>query len=216
MSFAARNNQRLFYYSNVTGVNMIRNYLKRHITSRHAHAAPGFTLTELVVAISIIAVLAVVAAPAIMGWLPNYRLKRASSDLYSNIGLARMRAIRSGGDCAVVFNPGAGTYRIDNGGPDRDFSTAGDNVVERTITYADYGSGVGYGSGNAGAFNWAGDAIPGDNVSHAGDQIVFNSRGMSGAGTIYLDNQEHTRCYATTTILSGSVRLRKWNAGIWD
>ncbi|MCD6561283.1 MAG: GspH/FimT family pseudopilin [Deltaproteobacteria bacterium] len=216
MSFALTNDQRSFYYPDTTGANMTRNYLRRHITSRHALAAPGFTLIELVVVIAIIAILAVVAVPAIMDWLPNYRLKRASSELYSNIGFARMRAIRSGGDCAVVFNPGAGTYQIVNGGPDRDFSTAGDNVTERTIRFADYGSGVGYGSGNAGGVNWAGDAIPGDGVSHAGNQVVFNSRGMSGAGSVYLDHQEHTRCYAVTTIMSGSVRLRKWNAGTWD
>ena len=42
----------------------------------------GFTLIELIIVIGMISLLTSIAIPAVMKWLPNYRLKAAVRDLY--------------------------------------------------------------------------------------------------------------------------------------
>jgi prepilin-type N-terminal cleavage/methylation domain-containing protein len=167
----------------------------------------GFTLIELVVAMLVLALIAGIAVPVFTKWVPNYRLRSAASDLYSNMQLARMRAIRSGGDYGIVFDVGAGSYDLVDSG-DGDFATAGDNNVEESVILADYGSNIRYGSGSAGV---------GDNLTYTDDRAVFTSRGTTlGMGTVYLDNNRNDRAYAVSTTIAGAVRLRRWKNGTWD
>ena len=62
----------------------------------------GFSLMELLVGIAIIGIMAAIAIPGFSVWLPEYRLKGAARDLYSNYQLAKMGAIRENRDWAVV------------------------------------------------------------------------------------------------------------------
>ncbi|MGD9076356.1 MAG: prepilin-type N-terminal cleavage/methylation domain-containing protein, partial [Desulfobacteraceae bacterium] len=55
----------------------------------------GFSLIELLVIIVIIAILAAIAIPAFSAWLPNYRLRQAARDVYSNLQRAKVNAIKS-------------------------------------------------------------------------------------------------------------------------
>jgi len=57
----------------------------------------GFSATELMVALAIIASLAALAAPGFGGIVERYRLLRATQDLSESIYLARSEAIRRGG-----------------------------------------------------------------------------------------------------------------------
>ena len=45
----------------------------------------GFTLIELTMVIVVIAILAATATPAVIDWVPDYRLKGAARNLYSNM-----------------------------------------------------------------------------------------------------------------------------------
>ena len=84
------------------------------------HKNSGFTLVELIIVIAIIAILATIAVPAaINGWLPNYRLKAATRNLYSNLQKARLEAVKRNIDVIVIFAPATpvpggqvGTYQI--------------------------------------------------------------------------------------------------------
>jgi type II secretory pathway pseudopilin PulG len=177
----------------------------------------GFTKLELLVALSILAISTSLAIPAFSRWLPNYRLKGAVRDLYSNLQLAKSGAIRDRGEWAVKFNPSENTYQVVSGGLDGIYSTTADNVVQKTVILPAYGSGCGYGPG--GATRKVGQNEPiGDSVSFPGDRVVFNSRGMTTGtlgGYAYLQNNRNA-CFAVGTWSSGIVVLRKWNGSAWE
>lgn len=59
-------------------------------------AARGFTAIELMVVISILAILAALALPSFRGVIERYRVARAAEDLTATIYLARAEAIRRG------------------------------------------------------------------------------------------------------------------------
>jgi Tfp pilus assembly protein FimT len=177
----------------------------------------GFTKVELLVVISILAISTSFAMPAFSRWLPNYRLKGAVRDLYSNLQLAKSAAIWDRGEWAVKFDKDGNSYQVVSGGTDRDYSTTDDNVVLKTVILPDYGSGLSFGPGSATRKVGQNEPI-GDSVSFPGDRVVFNSRGMTTGtfgGYAYLQNNRHT-CYAVGTWSSGIVVLRKWNGSAWE
>jgi prepilin-type N-terminal cleavage/methylation domain-containing protein len=175
----------------------------------------GVTLIEILVVLVILAVLAAAAIPAFSVWLPNYRLKNAARDLYSNLQLAKMGAVNKNRDWAVIFDnvssPGRYSIATDPGedgdweGPD------GDDSIEKIVDLAAY-KGVQYGHGNASS------ALGGtfdDEISYNNNRVIFNSRGTCSSGYVYLQNERNT-AYAVGTWPSGVVLLRKWNGSKWQ
>jgi prepilin-type N-terminal cleavage/methylation domain-containing protein len=70
----------------------------------------GVTLIELVVVMAIIAIGAVLVAPNIGAWIPNYRLRGATRDVVSALRTAQMKAISYNTEYQIVFDPGARNY----------------------------------------------------------------------------------------------------------
>jgi prepilin-type N-terminal cleavage/methylation domain-containing protein len=177
----------------------------------------GFTKIELLVVISVIGITTSLGIPGFSNWLHSYRLRGAVRDLYSNLQFAKSWAIRDRGECAVEFNATSNSYSVVSGGLDRVYSTAKDNVVLRTVTLSDYGSGLRFGPGTATRKVGQNEPIA-DNVSFPGDRAVFDSRGMitgSFGGYAYMTNSRNA-CYAVGTWSSGIVVLRKWNGSTWE
>ena len=177
----------------------------------------GFTKLELLVTLSILGILTALATPGFLSWLPNYRLKGAVRDLYSNLQLAKSGAVKDRGEWAIRFDPGGNSYQIVSGGADRRYSTPADNVVLKTVSLPSYGSGLCFGRGSATRKVGRNEPIR-DCVSYPGDRVVFNSRGMTTGtfgGYAYLTN-DRSSCYAVGTWSSGIVVLRKWNGKAWE
>lgn len=179
----------------------------------------GFTLIEVLVAIVILAVLSAIAAPGFMRLLPDYQLKGATRDLYSNLQLIKGKAIRDRGQWAIVFDEGGNSYQIVSGGPDGRFFSPddGDNVVVRTVSLSGYGGGLRYGPGGATRKVGKNEAIK-DIVTYPHNRVVFNSLGLTPGtlgGYVYLQNDRNAS-YAVGTWSTGIVVLRKWNGSAWE
>jgi type IV fimbrial biogenesis protein FimT len=67
-----------------------------------AAAARGFTLVELMVTVSVLAILGAVAMPSLTAFTASNRLSALSSDLVSSLMLARTEAARAGLPVLVV------------------------------------------------------------------------------------------------------------------
>ena len=145
----------------------------------------GMSITEVMVVIAIIAILSAIAVPNYIAWLPKYRLKSAARDLYSNLHLAKMTAIKADKKCRVKYYKNPDRYTVD--------------LLNKTIRLSDYKSGITFKGPNNQTF-----AVP---------AITFNSRGTGNSGYAYLTNSGKTAYYRVGPLTSGAVKLQKWSGG---
>ena len=77
----------------------------------------GLTIIELMVVIGILAILAGIAIPGFLGWLPNYRMRSAADEVYSVLQNARLRAVGENAIVRVNFDFANDSYQafVDNG-----------------------------------------------------------------------------------------------------
>jgi type II secretory pathway pseudopilin PulG len=80
---------------------------------------------ELVVAMTIIAIMAAFMASAIGEWLDNFRIKQAARDVSSVLQLAKMKAIESRLEYNVVFDVTNHTYKLWRHDPNTDWTPEG-------------------------------------------------------------------------------------------
>ncbi len=148
----------------------------------------GFTVIELIVVIVLLAILTAVGVPNFLSWLPKYRLKSAARDLYSNLQLAKMAAIKANGNCSIGYRKNPDQYTI--------------ALLNKTVTLFDYKSGIKFEGPN--------------NETFAVATIKFNSRGTSNSGYAYLTNSGNTAYYRVGPLTSGVIKLQKWSGGsVW-
>jgi len=76
----------------------------------------GYTITELMVTIAVFAILASLAIPNFIAWLPNYRLRSGAEEIQSTLQFARITAIKRNATATVTFDIANETYRASVGG----------------------------------------------------------------------------------------------------
>lgn len=154
----------------------------------------GFSLIEMLIVMAIMAILAGIAIPMLSVMVPDYKLKQAAQDLYSNLQNAKMEAVRTNGKKSVNFAADSYSY----------LKTDGTTV---TVTLASYGHGIAFGKGDS-------SDMPGIGA-YAGSIAQFNNRGMGVTeGCVYLTNSKKT-AFAVCSRSSGVVTIRKWVGGRW-
>lgn len=197
--------------------------------ARSIRNVSGFTLLEIVVVVSIIGILAVIAIPAFSSWVPDYRLRSAARDLYSNLQRAKMGAIKNNSQWRVYFDNSVSPGRyflLSEDGVNNVWDTpttmGGDDVVEMMFELSAH-PGVDYGNGNAtsqmdgGSFGSAIDYNIGAGGNPTPPAANFTSRGtVNFFGYVYLTNSKGT-CYAVgTPSPAGNIDLRRWRNGAWQ
>lgn len=174
---------RSVFYRNLINLNEGR---RRHPGNKQA----GLTLIELMVGLAIMMIFGAVVMSSFRGYIPRYRLRTATNDLYASLQLARLTAIRRHVDCTVTYS--AGQYVV---------QVAGDAQPLKTVTLAGYKSGVQFGG-------------PGGqpNVN-----LTFNPQGFCGPGYGYLTNTGNLAYYrAGARNFSGGLRTQKWDGSVWN
>ena len=148
-------------------------------------------MVELMVVISIIAIMSAVAIPSLISWLPNYRLSSAARDVLSAIELARLTAVRENASVAVTFTPGNAAYHlwVDNGvggGGANDFAQNGtertlrDGLMPPSIAM----SSAVFGASSSFRFNGIGLPLRTDGSPGGGVVVLTNSKGKTLTVTV--------------------------------
>ena len=164
----------------------------------------GFSLIELMVAIGVLSILAGIATPGFINWLPDYRLKSAARDLYSNFQLARITAIKSGTHCTITFNQPVDDVTYDyvvfkDADNDLEYDTSEKPGIITKVKWTDYKSV----SGNSNTFTNNDDGLPA--IAFRSNGIPSNNTGGLGMGTLSIKN---TKNKETDIVVSSAGNIR--------
>lgn len=167
----------------------------------------GFSLTELIVILSIIAILAAFAVPNMSTWAANYRLNSAARDLVANLQNAKLEAVKRRSQCTITFNQPVASYDyvvyVD---ADSDLEYDTEQILMQ-IRLSDY-KGVEFNTAKGG-----GDGLTFPANDNFRPSVAFNTRGLPinnaggfGSGSIYLKNS-HNREKEIQISAAGSIKI---------
>ena len=142
----------------------------------------GFTFTELMVTIAVVAILASLAIPNYIAWLPNYRLQSGAEEVQSTLQLARITAIKENATVRVKFDTANETYRA--------FVPEKPPEPERTIRGGRMPAGIDI-----------------DSTDFGGDSVEFNSRGIATAAGSAVVRNNLGRVRNIEVYITGNSRI---------
>ena len=162
----------------------------------------GISIIELMVVISMIAILSAIAVPNYIAWLPKYRLSSSIRDVLSDLEFARGRAIKDNASVVVEFNTGTSSYRIwvDNGATTNKDNWTQDSD-ERTIRSRSTAPGISITGAAFGGNPWPRIRFTGNGLPEV--QTVPPSL---GGGTVTLANKTDSR--VVTLSVGGKARIQ--------
>lgn len=106
----------------------------------HISNQRGFTLIELLIAIAVAGILAAISIMNTPQMLDNYRVRGAARQLYADMQMARLRAIKEGKDWALQYS--GNTYTVRNKGSNATWGDS-DDVIAKTVDLSSEYSGFG-------------------------------------------------------------------------
>lgn len=164
----------------------------------------GFTLIELVIVVSIMAVVTALAAPNTYRWVSNRRFVSAVDELYVVFQKARIRAVRENADVVIRFDTANNQCEafVDNGAGGGTAQDRVRNGAEVRVEMVDLPEGVNmYGHTFGAGQPWCGF----DNRG-----VTINSNNLGGQ--LYLSNTGN-RYLGLETNIAGNVRTIKSDDG---
>jgi prepilin-type N-terminal cleavage/methylation domain-containing protein len=182
--------------------------MNRNLTDKR-----GFTLIELIITISIFAIMMAIAIPSFLTYRPTMKIKGAARDIASALQFARMKAVSENNTFAVRFSGSSYSIYDDNDNDDVYADTTDPlDIAVRTLTLPD---GISFGVGtNVNKKSDNTSPAPADFITFGGDACDFSTRGTADTGTVYIKNIKN-ESYAVTVSSSGRVRILVWNGSQW-
>lgn len=160
--------------------------------------AKGFTLTELMIAVAVIAILGAIATPILFSQLPDYRLKGTARAISSTLQYAKMSAASTGKEYRVQFLLDASPqrYQLQQGnrfsGSDSWSTIRGFQEIPQQVRI-DHGT------------DYRGSHKSGMSI------IAFNPTGTASSGGVYLENSRGNRYSVKVSSSTGRIRMdTKW------
>lgn len=148
----------------------------------------GVTLTEMLIAVSILGILAAIGANPFLEWNKERKVTRDGRNFYSSMQLAKLAAIKNDCNVVVTINPGADSYTYfkDDGGDDGT-GTRGNGVQDgteltlatTTVTSNIDVPGAGFAGGNTTGFTSRGTILN----NNSGD-VVFSRPDLTNANKV--------------------------------
>jgi prepilin-type N-terminal cleavage/methylation domain-containing protein len=90
--------------------------LRHYQQTSTARDQRGFTLIEVMIAVAIVGILAMVAVPNYLQWNARYQLKQGTTELAGSLNLARMAAMNRNLAVTVTLALVSGKVNVDFGG----------------------------------------------------------------------------------------------------
>jgi prepilin-type N-terminal cleavage/methylation domain-containing protein len=72
----------------------------------------GFTLTEVAVVLSILVIMTAISVPSYLSWLPRHKLQTSARQIYDDMNLAKIRAVKDNRITCIQFYPLTNTYTV--------------------------------------------------------------------------------------------------------
>lgn len=72
----------------------------------------GFTMTEAAVVMGLIGIMTAIAVPSYISWLPRHKLQTSVRQIYDDMQLAKIRAVKDNTVSVIIFTPATHTYTI--------------------------------------------------------------------------------------------------------
>jgi len=173
----------------------------------------GFTLIEILIVIAIIGIAAAFGVPTFLDMLPNWRAKSAATDLFSNLQLAKLTAIRRGTNCVVTFSG------------DPDTATPSQytiSIINKTVPLDGYGSDLAFRGPLQGPIY---PRFEGDTVARPATwTLTFNSRGMVTSNAFhtniasmkFTDTDPRRTYYRAGATTAGVVQMQRYGGTVWQ
>jgi prepilin-type N-terminal cleavage/methylation domain-containing protein len=94
----------------------------------------GFTLTEVTVVLSLLGIMTAISVPSYFSWLPRHKLQTSVRQIYDDMNLAKIRAVKDNTDACITFDIANNNYTVFLD-PDGSSSwTAGDTMIKGNVT----------------------------------------------------------------------------------
>jgi prepilin-type N-terminal cleavage/methylation domain-containing protein len=183
------------------------------IFSSTVEGSKGFTFLEVLMAMLVIGIIAAFAIPAFSTWLPDYRLKAAARELFSDFQLAKMTAAKTGTYSTICFNQKVGTKTYSyvvfvDADNNLEYDPGEKIIAQRTWGEGDQYLGVSFdrSMGGGDGLTFLNNDTGNPCVAFLPSGIPTSNSGGLGMGTVYLRN---TKGVKMKLVLSsaGNVRI---------
>ena len=161
----------------------------------------GFSLMELMTVIGILAILAAIAIPSLIGWRSKAQLGRAARDVYSNFQKAKVEAARRNTAITITFSANDYVVYVD---ANSDWTYQNGEEITPPIPWSNY-AGVSIDTSEGGGDGLS-FANPINGIAFAPNGFPTDNTGALATGTVFIKNQNNNKSNIVVSP-AGNVRI---------